>query len=372
MAPGPTSSSVCPPGQINCPPLRTAVEDRLPGLADYLLVFRADAREKELQKLGEALRTATEGQKKKLFPQFKALTVKLVNTIHSQPARYYTLEFSLTGPKLVFNLQNLDSDLRPFLAVLPSLALEQRNELLQEANRFILNPHPEQVDISQHIGRRIIEALHRRPPQAVRQRLLDNIDAGIRMLAGVPFHYGTTGGNYVTRSGNFSGKGLECISYANILINLVCGIPNFSPNVGGMTGATMFARKPEFLQAGISPFPVISRLEMPKVSAEKAEKALRAYGDFFVVQIYSYDGSPFHIVMVYNDGETYMVTEADIGNKVTYGKKFVDWYREYQEAFGFLTFNLIAPARVRNFAFGKSREFMENLRRDVQRVKVKK
>jgi hypothetical protein len=192
----------------------------------------------------------------------------------------------------------------------------------------------------------------------------------MQLFAGLPFHLGS-GGNYVKTDGHLSGKGIECISYANILVNLVSGIKNFSPKVGGMTGPDMFVRKPEFVRAGIRPAPVINRLKMDSASADDVVLLLEEYGDFFVTQIYHPDGLPYHIVLVYKDRSDgkFKITEAEIGTRVIYGKDFNSWYEQKKNTFGFLTFNLIDPAKVGTFAFGKSQKFIQYLTADIEKAK---
>lgn len=310
-----------------------------------------------------------------LYSKFKILTEQLINKIYSCEDRYLQLENlpsenGISVSKITFNPAALDSDLKSFLAVLPLFSPTQQQEILEVAGRQILQPNPNQVAVSQHIGKRMIQALHRQASPENSQKLWQNLQAGLKLFARLPFRLGPRG-NYVKANGHLSGEGIECISYANILINLASGIKIFSPRVGGMTGPDMFSRKPEFVRSGMRRAPVINRLKMDAVEAKNIEKVLDEYGEFFVVQIYHQDGNPYHIIMVYRDRAdgVFKITQAAVGKEVVYGEKFLTWHENNRSIFGYLTFNLVNPAKVQDFAGGKSVDFMTNLSADIERAK---
>lgn len=372
-----SGNPVASPSQITSGQVRLAQNSKGDNDLWSFIIAQAECNQigeinKEFDALKEGLRT---GPGTALYSKFKALTEQLTNKVYSCEDRYLQLESlpsenGISISKITFNPAALDADLKSFLAVLPLFAPAQQQEILEVANRQILQPNLNQVEVSQHIGKRMIQALHRKASPENSQKLWENLQAGMQLFAGLPFRLGPRG-NYVKTSGHLSGEGIECISYANILVNLVSGIKEFSPSVGGMTGPDMFSRKPEFVKAGIRPSPSINRLKMDAASADDVVRVLEEYGELFVVQIYHLGGDPYHIVMVYKDRADgkFKITEAEIGTQVVYGKDFISWYEKKKPVFGFLTFNLIDPSKVQDFASGKSVDFMTNLSADIERAK---
>lgn len=326
----------------------------------------------ELKLIFESIKTASTTKKKELYITLKQIMDRLVVFISENTNRYLDLQNVISSPqgfvqKVVVGEDVLGKDIKPFIDILSYLNKDQKSEMLEFANGLILN-HPQRNMMLQYVGKRIIGLLHDKLSIAQSQKLISNFNAGMEMFEGIPYRYGPMG-SYILRKGLFVDDGIDCIAYANILVNLTCGISGYSKNVGGMTAANMFARKPEFANAGIRKTPVVKNVPMGKVNVKDLSVLLKEYGDLFAVQIYKTNGDPYHIILVYNGNGTFKVTESDIGNQVIYGEKFVDWYNKYKNAFGYLSFSLINPIKVGDFAQGKSSTFMKNLKSQLELLK---
>jgi hypothetical protein len=328
----------------------------------------------EFFKLGDAYRQRSVGQRKTLYPRFEKAFEQLLNFLERNGGRYFSLENcfregELAVQKAAINYPLLDSDIKPFLDVLAYLDRPEQKSVLVMANNLAA-VHPRRNEITQHLGLKVVQTLIQHPAAEARQKLLTNLQRGLIMFVAVPYEYINERGSYITPSGRFSGNGLDCIGYSNILINLVSGIHQYSPDVDGMTADNMFARKPEFVRAGIRPEPVIDKMPIFPGDEKDLVKLLREYGDFFAVQIYKKDKTPHHIIMVYREGDGYKVTEAKIGDQVVYGENFSSWYRQNASVFGYLSFNLIDPPNPGDFAEEKTSAFMKNLRNGIDRLRA--
>lgn len=328
----------------------------------------------EITALTARYKRATPYNKEIIFNEFKVIFEKLINYFHEYSALYVPVEEGQIGHPTTtstanINFPNIDNDLRALYVLLQILTPNHKDFVLAQANNLVLNPSQTDPVLSRHIGKMVIRNIHQRIPLAMEKKLLNNLRSGMHLFSGVPFSYGGNG-RYVMSNGHLNSQtGIDCIGYINILTNLACGIHDYSYNVGGMTGANMFRKKPEFARSGIRPTPIIDQLPMRPYEPENIEKLLDQYGCIFTVQIYLKNHDPYHVILIYKEDGVYKVTESDIGNQVVCGRSFADWYRSHRNEFGYLTFNVINPNNVGEFAEGKPPEFMHNLTNDLTRIK---
>lgn len=326
----------------------------------------------EIEKLISEYRGASESKKQGLWPRLKETGDRLLNFVHHNAARYIRMEQVMKTDELVFSKPVIDElliekDLSSYIKLLPLISQEQK-AFMQLVGNNLIAFHSERNEVSLGMGKAMIRALHKKVSAQSRQKLLNNLKEGLNLFAGVPFLYGGNG-HYVMENGRLNGRGLDCIGYANILINLSSGIGHYSPRVGGMTADDMFAKKPEFAAAGIRPKPVINQARMGAGNVDDLMTLMGEYGDVFAVQIYTKQKQPFHVVVVYNDRGTYRISEARIGDKVVRGETFKAWYQDACEEYGYLSFNLIDHENIKDFAAGKSKQFMNNLTEAVTKIK---
>ena len=121
------------------------------------------------------------------------------------------------------------------------------------------------------------------------------------------------------------------------------------------------------IREGVYAFPVINGFSAKR--ADRLSGLLDLYGNFFAAQLYSGEGLPFHTVFIYRAGDRYRVMDtlapggvfSDIGDLSSLAKKYGSEMT--------YNINLLDTERVRPLSQAKTKGFLLNLQKSVERAK---
>jgi len=170
-------------------------------------------------------------------------------------------------------------------------------------------------------------------------------------------------------------KGLNCITYGNILMNVAVGMRQYTPSVPG-TAWYVFKKK-EYAKSGLRPSPILFAYKRSKIS--QLTKVLRKLGTMFFIQIYF--GEPprreaVHTVFIYYehfaDRPRFLFSDAGSSPEIVYKKKPLEGLFAYDSPNATYDIFLLNTSKTRSLTSYERRHkrFYRKLIRSLQQAKT--